>query len=184
MDNAQTINNLKQLQDLLTEREQSKPMAIVSTVMAETLGMSMHNAVTAQHNAQLVNAAATTSTCARILSTAGAEPTPIPGPPGPPGPVGSTGSIGPDGLRGPSGATGAQGPLGLTGETGETGPQGPQGAPPPPEAQPIKVEIVPNPEEDHHTPKASDDQDKTEDDTKKNEASGTHEGGDASGTPH
>jgi len=43
--------------------------------MTETLSMSMHNAITTQHNAQLVNTAATTSTCARILS-AFAKPQP------------------------------------------------------------------------------------------------------------
>lgn len=112
MENTQ-INDLQQLQELLKEADQSKSMTIVNTVMAETLGMSMHNAVTAQHNAQLVNAAATTSTCARILATYGEAAPDLKQ--GPAGPTGQPGPVGPTGLRGPTGATGAQGPIGVTG---------------------------------------------------------------------
>lgn len=40
---------------------------LLDTVMAETVGMMMHNAVTAQQNAQMVGNAAVTATCAKML---------------------------------------------------------------------------------------------------------------------
>ncbi|MEL7005672.1 MAG: RebB family R body protein [Bacteroidota bacterium] len=87
MDVPKSIQELQQLQELLGGIDNSKSLAMVNTVMAETLGMSMHNAVTAQQNAQMVNTAATTTTCARILSTFGQAPNlGIPGPMGPTGP--------------------------------------------------------------------------------------------------
>lgn len=117
-----TFDNLTQLKQLLAGDQMTQSMAMVNNVMAETLGMSMHNAITAQHNAQMVNAAATTTTCARILSTIGGKL--IPGPPGPQGNAGPTGPIGETGLRGPSGETGAQGPIGIVGPEGPPGPSG------------------------------------------------------------
>lgn len=74
MDNKDMTTNLEQLQSVLTSGATSKSMAMLNAVMVETLGMSMHNAVTAQHNAQQVNTAATTSTCARILTTFAVAP--------------------------------------------------------------------------------------------------------------
>jgi hypothetical protein len=51
---------------------------LLDTVMAETIGMLLHNAVTAQHNAQMVSSAAVTAACARILrSGGGAAPSPV-----------------------------------------------------------------------------------------------------------
>jgi len=64
------------LQKLLMGNSGSQSLAILNNVMAETIGISMHNAVTAQHNAQMLNSATTTSTCARILAMAGASPIP------------------------------------------------------------------------------------------------------------
>jgi hypothetical protein len=68
------INSLADLQQLLKGTTSSPSLAILNNVMAETIGMSMHNAVTTQHNAQMLNSATTTSTCARILATAEAKP--------------------------------------------------------------------------------------------------------------
>lgn len=42
--------------------------AMLSTTMADALGMGMHNAVNQQANAQMLNSASTTSACARILN--------------------------------------------------------------------------------------------------------------------
>ncbi len=51
---------------------------LLDTVMAETIGMMLHNAVTAQHNAQMVSSAAVTAACARILrSGGGVAPSPV-----------------------------------------------------------------------------------------------------------
>ena len=68
MNEQDMFHSLAELQKLLKGSADSQPMAMLNNVMAETLGMSMHNAVNNQHNAQLVNTAATTSTCARILA--------------------------------------------------------------------------------------------------------------------
>ncbi|MET0392575.1 MAG: RebB family R body protein [Chitinophagaceae bacterium] len=79
------LSSVADLQQLLRGNTNSQSIAILNNVMAETIGMSMHNAVTAQHNAQMLNSATTTSTCARILSVigAGAPPPPPPPPPAP-----------------------------------------------------------------------------------------------------
>ena len=79
MDNREIVNNLENIQALLSVNSVSQPMAMMHAVMVETLGMSMHNAVNTQHHAQQMNNAATTSTCARILATV---PTPKPKTPG------------------------------------------------------------------------------------------------------
>jgi hypothetical protein len=68
------------LQKLLAGNAGAQSFAILNNVMAETIGMSMHNAVTAQQNAQMLNSATTTSTCARILASMGVQPPPPPAP--------------------------------------------------------------------------------------------------------
>lgn len=67
------FTNIADLQQLLKGAANSQAMAILNNVMAETIGMSMHNAVSTQHNAQMLNSAATTSTCARILTVIGVK---------------------------------------------------------------------------------------------------------------
>lgn len=52
----------------------SGSQGLLDAVMAETVGMLMHNAVTAQHNSQMVSGAATAAACARILRTGGGAP--------------------------------------------------------------------------------------------------------------
>jgi hypothetical protein len=42
-------------------------MGLLDTVMAETVGMLMHNAVSAQQNSQMIGNAALTATCAKML---------------------------------------------------------------------------------------------------------------------
>ncbi len=43
-------------------------MSMTYAVMAQTIGMVMHNGVVAQRNSQMVAGAATTSTCALVLA--------------------------------------------------------------------------------------------------------------------
>lgn len=61
------------LQKLIRGSSNSQSMALLNSVMVETIGMSMYNAVSTQHNAQMLNSAATTSTCAKILSVIGVK---------------------------------------------------------------------------------------------------------------
>ncbi|MEL7533585.1 MAG: RebB family R body protein [Bacteroidota bacterium] len=121
MEKSQTLQSVESLQAFLQGANQSHAQTVLNNVMSETLGMSMHNAVTAQHNAQMLNSAATTSTCARILSVSGGSL--IPGPPGPQGPAGPPGPQGPTGIKGPSGSTGPSGPLGPIGPSGNSNPE-------------------------------------------------------------
>ena len=68
---TQQIASTEQLQDVLSLIQQphaSNSTAMLSNVLADTLGMSMHNAVTQQQNAQMLNSASTTAACARILN--------------------------------------------------------------------------------------------------------------------
>ncbi len=80
MANDYILSSVTDVQQLLKGTANSQSVAMLNNVMAETIGMSMHNAVTAQHNAQMLNSATTTSTCARILSVMGAKPVPPPPP--------------------------------------------------------------------------------------------------------
>ncbi len=66
----------------------SESFAVLGAVMAQTLGMAMFNAVSAQQNAGTVRIAAVTMACAEILSLPIAEPGKLPAgqvssPPGP-----------------------------------------------------------------------------------------------------
>lgn len=65
--------NDKQTNEALNEQGKevhSHSLEMLNVVMSKSLGIAMHNAVNAQQHAQVLNAAATTSTCARILSIA------------------------------------------------------------------------------------------------------------------
>lgn len=66
----------------------SQGMAMLDAVMAETLGMAMHNAVGSQRGMQMLSAAAVTATCARILGVVQIPPPKVvPPAPLPPAPV-------------------------------------------------------------------------------------------------
>jgi hypothetical protein len=123
--NSQITDSITQVNTSAIGQCSAQSMAMLNTVMAETLGMSMHNAVNAQHNSQMTGAASTTSTCARMLNIFGATFPPGPGPPGPSGPAGPAG---PQGPKGPIGPRGPAGPVGAKGSIGMIGPQGPPGA--------------------------------------------------------
>lgn len=47
----------------------SQSTGLVETTFAETLGLSMHNAITNQQNAQMTASASITNACARLLQT-------------------------------------------------------------------------------------------------------------------
>lgn len=122
----------------------SHSMAVLESVMAETMGMHIHNAVTTQHNAKLVSQASTAQTCARILAAMGVLPPISPGSPQVvPGPKGPKGDMGPQGLQGATGSAGVQG---VVGPQGPQGPQGPKGAPGSPGQDTVTVvsELIPD----------------------------------------
>ena len=68
---AQSVEIVNQL---VMGSQPSFASAMLSTVMADTLGMSMHNAINQQNNAQTLNTASTTSACSRILAAAAPIP--------------------------------------------------------------------------------------------------------------
>lgn len=119
--NSQITDSVTQVVSNAIGQGSSQSMAMINTVMAETLGMFMHNAVNAQHNSQMIGTASTTSTCARMLGISEGIP-PDKGSPGPPGPQGPKGDPGSQGLRGPSGPVGAKGSIGMVGPQGPPGP--------------------------------------------------------------
>jgi hypothetical protein len=88
--NDQVVDSVITNATLLTGQAPSHAFGILDTVMAETLGMSMHNAVLRQQSDSMVNSAATTATCAKMLQSPyipfplPATPSPSPSPPPPP----------------------------------------------------------------------------------------------------
>ncbi|MFL7904015.1 RebB family R body protein [Azospirillum argentinense] len=100
--NTQVIDATSDIVTLLTGQSPAQSFAMLDAVMVETLGMAMHNAVHRQQNAGMVNSAAVTAACAKMLSV------PFPTTPPPP-PSGSSGS-GSSG-SGSSGSGGSASPL-------------------------------------------------------------------------
>ncbi|NOI27093.1 RebB family R body protein [Vibrio coralliilyticus] len=47
----------------------SQPTSLLETTLADTLGLSMHNAVSTQQQSQMTTAASVTNACARLLQT-------------------------------------------------------------------------------------------------------------------
>jgi len=78
--NSQITDSVTQVVSLLTGEAPSQSMGMLDTVLLETLGMAMHNAVSRQQHSHMTSAAAVTAACARMLQ---ARP---PGPPPPPPP--------------------------------------------------------------------------------------------------
>ncbi|BBD10078.1 RebB family R body protein [Desulfovibrio ferrophilus] len=119
--NTQITDSVIEMLESTVGSGPSHSMAVIDSVMAETMSMHMHNAVTTQHNAKLVGQASMAQTCARILavqSFGGPVFTSVPGPAGPKGPPGDMGQ---QGLRGAPGSVGAQGPIGAQGVKGAKG---------------------------------------------------------------
>ncbi|WP_163931647.1 RebB family R body protein [Paraferrimonas sp. SM1919] len=83
MTNANTTNDVitdavTQNMTLLTGTAAPQGMAMIDVVSAETLGMAMHNAISAQQNAQLTTNASITTTCAKMLGIQPPVPEPTP----------------------------------------------------------------------------------------------------------
>ncbi|MGD1844305.1 MAG: RebB family R body protein [Salibacteraceae bacterium] len=74
--------DFKPVIQILNHEENSPSMTILDNVLTETIGMALHNAISAQQNAQMSNNAATTATVSRILNAvpqkAAPEPAQIP----------------------------------------------------------------------------------------------------------
>ncbi|WP_298769321.1 RebB family R body protein [uncultured Shewanella sp.] len=67
--NDQVTDAVTQLNTLLTGGAVPQSMGMLDIAGAETLGMSMFNAITAQQNAQTSSSAAITASCAKMLKT-------------------------------------------------------------------------------------------------------------------
>ncbi len=74
--NSQITDALTQMNSVLVGNSSPQSLAIMNAVMADTMGMAMHNAVSAQHNAQMIGGASATSACARMLGTMSPPPAP------------------------------------------------------------------------------------------------------------
>jgi hypothetical protein len=85
--NNQIVDSVTTASLLVNGQAPSQSFGMLDTVMAETLGMAMHNAVMRQQASSTVNTAAVTATCARMLQvqTAVVLPPLTPIPPTPPG---------------------------------------------------------------------------------------------------
>ena len=69
-------DSVTQNNTLLTGIAAPQGMALVDIASAETMGMAMHNAISAQQNAQLTTNASVTATCARMLAITPPMPAP------------------------------------------------------------------------------------------------------------
>ena len=76
--NDQITDAVTQVNTLLTGSSPSQSAGMLGITGAETLGMSMFNAITAQQNSQTSASAAATASCARILQADVAAPPPPP----------------------------------------------------------------------------------------------------------
>lgn len=81
--NSQIVDAVSNVVTLTTGQSPSQAFGMLDAVLLETLGMAMHNAVNRQQSAGMINSAALTAACAKIL----AVPFPAPPPPPPPAPA-------------------------------------------------------------------------------------------------
>ncbi|AOJ11545.1 RebB family R body protein [Burkholderia mayonis] len=81
--NSQIVDAVSNVVTLTTGQSPSQAFGMLDAVLLETLGMAMHNAVSRQQSAGMINSAALTAACAKIL----AVPFPVPPPPPPPAPT-------------------------------------------------------------------------------------------------
>jgi len=89
--NSQITDSVTQANTSNIGQAPAATQGLLDAVMADTIGMGMHNAVTAQQSSQMVGGAAVAATCARLIQSRStivvAPPTPIPPiPPPPPAP--------------------------------------------------------------------------------------------------
>lgn len=67
--NDQVTDSVSQVNALLAGSSAGQSLGMLDVAGAETMGMSMFNAITAQQNSQTSSTASATATCARILQT-------------------------------------------------------------------------------------------------------------------
>jgi len=75
MSENKTLDTVIDLNELINGDKNIAEM-MLRVVTAESLGMAMHNAVSAQHNAQILNAAIVAATCNKILAVRGVNTNP------------------------------------------------------------------------------------------------------------
>lgn len=80
--NSQITDSVTQSNTTVLGQAPAGSQGLLDVAMAETIGIGMYNAVTAQHHSQMVNGAAVAATCARLL-----QPARQGGPPAPPKPA-------------------------------------------------------------------------------------------------
>ena len=85
--NDQILDSVQSVRQFTLNDAGSQTLAMLNAAMTESLGIGMFNAVVAQNNAQMMSSAATTSTCARLLSALPAPPPPSPAPTPSPAPA-------------------------------------------------------------------------------------------------
>jgi len=67
--NSQITDSVTQTIAAVLGNSSAETKSMLDALMAETVGMAMYNAVTNQHNAQMVSNASMTAACARMLKT-------------------------------------------------------------------------------------------------------------------
>lgn len=86
--NSQIVDSVANVVTLTGGTAPAQAFAMLDTVMIETLGMAMYNAVSRQQGASMIGSAAVTAACAKMLGTPFGSPPPAPPPPEPPAPHG------------------------------------------------------------------------------------------------
>jgi hypothetical protein len=76
--NSQITDSVTQTMAHVVGHSPSETKSMLDTLMAETVGMAMYNAVTNQHNAQMVSNATVIAACARMLKSPIVIPSPTP----------------------------------------------------------------------------------------------------------
>lgn len=99
--NDQTVDSVSQISTFLVGNSAPQAMGLLDVAGAESMGMSMHNAVSTQQNSQISSAAAVTAACAKMLSINQAIPAPPAdekAPPPPFMPLGPNGNVSADAM--------------------------------------------------------------------------------------
>lgn len=71
--NSQVVDATTQVGTGVLGHAAALSLALVEDAMADSLGLAMQNAVSAQHNGQVVATASVAATCALILTLGGAS---------------------------------------------------------------------------------------------------------------
>jgi hypothetical protein len=86
--NGQIVDSVADVTTLASGLAPTQAFGMLDTVMTETLGMAMYNAVSRQQGSSMIGSAATTAVCAKMLSTPFPFEIPTPHPPPSPSPSG------------------------------------------------------------------------------------------------